>query len=104
MFQLFFYVPETHLEPVKQSVFDAGAGKYNDYDCCCWQVKGSGQFRPLESSRPFIGEQGRIEKVEEYRVEMIVKDELLKGVVKALLAAHPYEEPAYGVLKLTELP
>lgn len=99
MFQLIFYVPESHLETVKKAVFDAGAGRYNKYDSCCWQVKGTGQFRPAEDSSPFIGNQGQLEKVPEYRVEMVVEDVLMKKAVKTLVEAHPYEEPAYLVLK-----
>ena len=100
MYQLIFYVPATHLEDVKNALFRAGAGKYENYDKCCWQVEGKGQFRPLKSSSPFIGEQGSLEKLDEYRVEMIVKDELVKIVIAALINAHPYEEPAYSVLKI----
>lgn len=102
MFQLIFYVPATHLEKVKNTLFSVGAGKYNNYDQCCWQIEGKGQFRPLKSSSPFIGSPGRLEKMDEYRVEMVVKDELIKTAVAALLNAHPYEEPAYSVLKIEQ--
>ena len=44
MLKLTFYVPESHLEPVKQAVFEAGAGRIGDYDSCCWQIAGQGQF------------------------------------------------------------
>ena len=99
MWHLIFYVPESHLEEVKIAVFNAGAGHYNNYDQCCWQIKGQGQFRPLESSHPFKGKVNKLEKVDEYRVEMIVKDKAIKTVVDAFVEAHPYEEPAYSVLK-----
>jgi hypothetical protein len=103
MFQVIFYVPPDHLEKVKKAVFNVGAGRYNNYDQCCWQIQGQGQFRPLKSSSPFIGEKGQLEKIDEYRVEMIVQDELIKIVVAALLDAHPYEEPAYSVLKIENI-
>ncbi len=103
MFQIVFYVPKDHLETVKSAVFDAGGGRYNDYDQCCWQIEGEGQFRPLKNSRPFIGEQGLLEKIKEFRVEMVVSDDLLQPAVAALLDAHPYEEPAYLVLKIENL-
>jgi len=102
MYQLIFYVPETHLEKVKDALFSAGAGKYKNYDQCCWQIKGEGQFRPLKSSSPFIGSLERLEKVDEYRVEMVVKDEIIRIAVAALLNAHPYEEPAYSVMKIEQ--
>jgi len=68
MYQLVFYVPETHVESVKQAVFNAGGGRIGDYDRCCWQTLGQGQFRPLAGSSPFLGKAGSVEKVDEYRV------------------------------------
>ena len=105
MYKLCFYVPESHLEPVKAAVFAAGAGRIGDYDSCCWQVAGQGQFRPLQGSAPYIGQQGRVEKVDEHRVEMVCDDDYIKAVVDALLEAHPYEEPVWDVIALvTEFP
>jgi hypothetical protein len=84
------------------AVFRAGAGQMGDYDCCAWQVRGQGQFRPLEGSKPFIGEQGEIERVDEYRVETICDADKISAVVAALKLAHPYEEPAYDVWALVD--
>ena len=95
MHKLVFFVPETHKEWVKQAVFNAGAGRFDDYDCCSWETLGNGQFRPLEGSQPFVGEQDKIEQVSEYRVEVICADDQLKTIITALLLAHPYETPAY---------
>lgn len=104
MYKLSFYVPESHLEEVKLAVFAAGAGKIGDYDSCCWQVLGQGQFRPLAGSQPFLGQLGAVEVVPEYRVEMVCEAALIKAAVAALLDAHPYEEPAWDVVALvTEL-
>lgn len=96
MYQLLFYVPKDHCESVKAAVFAAGAGRYAGYDSCAWETEGMGQFRPLAGSSPFIGSEGRIERVAEIRVEMICRDELLGGVLSALVEAHPYEQPAYS--------
>jgi hypothetical protein len=105
MYKLCFYVPELHLEQVKLAVFAAGAGKIGDYDSCCWEVPGQGQFRPQVGSKPFLGQVGTVETVAEYRVEMVCEEQFLKAVVSALLQAHPYEEPAWDVVALvTELP
>lgn len=103
MYQIVFYVPESHLEQVKAALFNAGAGRIGDYDCCAWQCKGEGQFRPLSGSQPFLGEQDKIEYVPEYRVELVCEDSLVKQAVKAMLDAHPYEEPAYSVWELAKL-
>ena len=102
MYKLCFFVPESHLEPVKQAVFAAGGGRIGDYEHCCWQVLGQGQFRPGQGADPFIGTAGELETVAEYRVELVCEDELIADVVAALKAAHPYEEPAYDVLRLAE--
>jgi hypothetical protein len=100
MYKLCFYVPEDHLEAVKTAVFAAGAGRIGDYDQCCWQISGQGQFRPLPGSQPFIGETGALEIVEEYRVEMVCTDDRIKAAVAALKSAHPYEEPAFDCWQL----
>ena len=105
MYKLCFYVPESHVEEVKQAVFAAGAGRIGDYDSCCWQVQGQGQFRPLAGSQPFIGDQGEVEQVVEYRVEMLCPRSDAKVVIQALLATHPYEEPAWDLVEaVTEMP
>ncbi|WP_409317701.1 NGG1p interacting factor NIF3 [Pseudomonas sp. KCJK9016] len=102
MYKLAFFVPDSHVEVVKDAVFAAGGGRIGDYDHCAWQVPGSGQFRPLDGSQPFIGEAGRVERVEEWKVELVVDDELIRGVVVALKASHPYETPAYEVWRLED--
>ena len=103
MYKLAFFVPETHLEPVKNAVFETGAGRIGHYDHCCWQIKGQGQFRPLEGSHPHIGSQNELETVEEYRVELVCEDSLIKQAIAAMKLAHPYEEPAYDVFRLEDL-
>jgi hypothetical protein len=95
MHQLCFYVPESHVESVKQAVFAAGAGRIGNYECCAWQVLGEGQFCPTAGSQPFLGSQGRLEIVREFRVELVCDDARIEAVVRALLEAHPYEEPAF---------
>ncbi|MGL6161826.1 NGG1p interacting factor NIF3, partial [Microbulbifer sp.] len=102
MYKLCVYIPETHLEKVKTALFAAGVGRIGDYDCCCWQVPGTGQFRPRAGSQPFIGEIGEVEQVSEYRVEMVCADELVDAALAALREAHPYEEPAFDLWKLDE--
>ncbi len=100
MYKLCFFVPESHVEEVKDALFKQGAGKIGDYDCCAWQVLGSGQFRPLTGSQPFIGETEKITRLNEYKVEMVCDDRLIKQVVKALLQTHPYQQPAYEITKI----
>ena len=100
MYKLCFYVPEKPTDMVKKALFKAGAGKIGNYDSCCWQTLGTGQFRPLDNSQPYIGQQGQIESVAEFKIEMVCDDEHIKAVIEALKKAHPYEEPAFDVCKL----
>ncbi len=93
-------MPEEYLEPVKQALFAAGAGRIGAYDCCCWQGCGQGQFRPGEGAQPFLGKENLLEQLPEYKVEMVCAAECLGAALEALRRAHPYEEPAYDVWRL----
>ena len=103
MYKICLFVPGSHLEEVKSALFNAGAGKQGGYENCCWQSKGVGQFRPAIGSKPFIGAVGVLEKVDEYKVEMLCERLLIKQAVESLKQAHPYEEPAFEILELVEL-
>ena len=100
MYKLTYHVPASHLEVTKSAIFAAGAGAVGNYDQCCWQVLGQGQFRPKKGSDPFIGEVGEVEVVEEYHVETVCTEDVIQAAVDALRQAHPYEHPSYAVLKL----
>jgi len=100
MYQLCFYVPESHLEELKTALFDKGAGILGDYDSCCWETLGHGQFKPLQGSSPMIGEINKVESVREYKVEMVCAAEYIKQVLCELIEKHPYETPAYSVYKI----
>jgi len=103
MYKLCFYVPEADAEAVKAALFAAGGGRIGNYDHCCWQVLGQGQFRPLDGSDPHLGQPGRIERVAEYRVELVCTEANIGAVVAALKQAHPYEEVAYDVLRMEDI-
>ncbi|MCS2608844.1 YqfO family protein [Halomonas dongshanensis] len=103
MYKLAFFVPVADAEKVKQAVFDAGGGRIGNYDQCCFQTLGTGQFRPTEGADPHIGHIGTLERVEEYKVEMVCDDDHIHGAVAALKLAHPYEEVAFDVWRLETL-
>lgn len=100
MYKIIFYAPDTHVEQIKNAMFDAGAGKIGEYTCCAWQVLGEGQFMPLEKSNPYIGKKNVIEKVSEFKVEMVCTAALIVEAIQALKTAHPYEQPAYFVFTM----
>jgi putative NIF3 family GTP cyclohydrolase 1 type 2 len=63
-------------------------------------TSGTGSFKPLEGANPFIGKQGRLEEVPEYRIETVVPEAILHSTISKMLQVHPYEEPAYDVFLL----
>eukprot|EP01055_Gregarina_sp_Pseudo9_P002350 Gregarina_sp_Pseudo_9__2349@NODE_265_length_3358_cov_208_164206_g248_i0_p5_GENE_NODE_265_length_3358_cov_208_164206_g248_i0NODE_265_length_3358_cov_208_164206_g248_i0_p5_ORF_typecomplete_len118_score22_60PII/PF00543_22/0_00074CutA1/PF03091_15/1_6e03CutA1/PF03091_15/0_012_NODE_265_length_3358_cov_208_164206_g248_i017002053 len=100
MFKLIFFVPSTHTEAVKEAVFATEAGKYGNYECCSFQVRGQGQFRPLQGANPHIGKVMQLEKVEEDMVEVLVSADKCDAAIAALKRAHPYETPAWQLIQL----
>ena len=102
MYKLTVFIPEEALDQVKSALFAAGAGKIGDYEQCCWEVQGVGQFMPLAGSNPYIGIQHSLEKVSEWRVEMVVAKAHIAEVISALKQAHPYETPAYDVIEVLD--
>lgn len=100
MYKISVYIPSDYLEQVKLAMFEQGGGRLGNYDNCAWQVLGQGQFRPLAQSNPFLGQEGSIEILEEYLVEMICDEKSIKPVIQALKKSHPYEEPAFSIVRL----
>jgi dinuclear metal center YbgI/SA1388 family protein len=98
--KLVTYVPESHLENIRAAVFEAGAGIIGKYDQCGFTVSGHGTFRGNDLSNPFKGEKGKLHTEDEIRFETILYSHLKGRVIKALLKAHPYEEPAYDLFAL----
>jgi len=103
MYKICVYVPEKYVEKVKTALFVAGAGRIGNYDRCCWQSNGTGQFRPLENSKPAIGSLNKVEQVKEVKIELVCEDDLVKPAIQAMIVNHPYEEPAYHVSKLADI-
>lgn len=103
MYKLAVFIPTKYVEKVKSAMFDAGGGQIGNYDRCCFQTKGTGQFRPGQGSHPFLGTQGDVEYVEEIKVEMVCTQASVQNVISAMKQAHPYETPAYDVLRMEKL-
>jgi dinuclear metal center YbgI/SA1388 family protein len=94
------FVPEGDAQRVIDALAAAGAGAIGDYDRCAFTTPGEGTFRPGAGAHPVIGRPGKIETVQEVRVEMVAERRNRDSVVAALRASHPYEEPAFDVLEL----
>lgn len=96
-YKVVVFVPMTHAEAVKAAMFHAGAGAQGNYEFCAWSVVGNGQFAPKSGANPYLGEIGKVETVEETRLEVLVERAQLHAVIDAMLRAHPYEEVAYDI-------
>jgi dinuclear metal center YbgI/SA1388 family protein len=104
MAKLVTFVPSSHLEPVKEALFAAGCGRIGAYRDCAFASPGIGSFLAPAGGKPFSGRPGRREEVAESRLETILPQALADPAVAALLAAHPYEEPAYDIQALSNPP
>jgi len=102
MDKLTVFVPSDAAAPVRAALAEAGAGRIGDYDFASFSSEGEGRFRPLEGAEPMIGTVGEIATVPEERIEVVLVRHLRRQVVAAMLAAHPYEEPAYDVVELAD--
>ncbi len=98
--KLAVYVPKGYEEAVRDAMGNAGAGYIGNYSHCTFMANGTGTFLPHEGTNPFLGKIGRLEKADEYRVETIVPERLLKKVLSAVIKVHPYEEVAYDIYPL----
>ncbi|NOT77995.1 MAG: NGG1p interacting factor NIF3 [Bacteriovoracaceae bacterium] len=103
MLKLTFYVPLDYKDIVKDALFEVGAGKIGANDRCSFEVLGSGQFRPLIGANPSIGKIGSIEKIIEARVEMVFDDTIMEEVISVLKRSHPYETPAFDIMRCMDL-
>jgi dinuclear metal center YbgI/SA1388 family protein len=100
LYKLVVFVPLSHANTVREAILNAGAGHIGDYSHCSFILYGTGTFKPLDGTTPFIGKQGEMEKVNEVRIETIVDEKRLSSVIAEMLRAHPYEEVAYDIYPL----
>lgn len=101
--KLVTFVPRADLEKTKKALFKKGAGKYKNYDNSSFTSEGTGTFKPLENSDPYLGQKNKINQVKESKLEMIVAPEDIAKVVKELKKVHPYEEPAWDLFELKNI-
>lgn len=97
------FVPEGYEHKIIDAIARGGGAIIGNYSHCSFRTPGVGTFIPLEGASPFIGEQGKLEEVSEFRLEAIVPRALMKNVLDEVLKVHPYEEPAYDIYPLEEI-
>lgn len=94
------FVPEGYEDKIVEAMGNAGAGFIGKYSNCTFKIRGEGTFKPEEGANPFIGKIGKLEKVNEFRIETIAPQSRVKSIISAMLKIHPYEEVAYDVYPL----
>lgn len=104
--KLVVFVPESHAEKVADAVFSAGAGRIGAYEQCSFRIAGQGTFFGTEYTDPVVGRKGRLERVDEIRIESVMPadSETVRRVTQAVRESHPYEEPAFEFYPLSAVP
>jgi dinuclear metal center YbgI/SA1388 family protein len=100
LLKLVTFCPTSHADEVRSAIFKAGAGQIGEYDCCSYNIEGTGTFRAGADANPSVGEIGKIHQEKEIRIETILPAWLQQNVVDAMTQAHPYEEVAYDLLPM----
>lgn len=101
--KLVTFVPKSNFEELRDALYAKGAGEYNNYSHSGFYQQGTGSFKPLANSNPYLGEKGSLNEIEEYRFEVLVSTDKVERVIKELLKVHPYEEPAWDLYKMENL-
>ncbi len=92
--KLVIFVPTENVDAVADALASAGAGVIGEYTHSTFRTPGTGTFLGGEATNPYLGEKGRLEKVEEIRLETVVPAHAAGRAAAAATAAHPYEEVA----------
>jgi hypothetical protein len=97
------FVPLSHADALREAMGQAGAGRLGNYSYCSFSTRGVGRFRPEQGAQPAIGQVGKLEEVEEERIEVTCDTSCVREVIAAIRRVHPYEEPAFDVWELTTI-
>lgn len=100
MYKIAVYVPASHGAAVRNALAQSGAGHTGNYSHCSFTAAGEGRFKAQAGTHPFIGTVGKLETTPEERIETIVPQHKLQAAIEAVMAVHPYEEPAYDIYPL----
>ncbi len=100
--KIFVTIPVQNVNEVRDAVCNAGAGIIGEYYYCTSSTKTLGTFIPTENANPFIGENNKLELVEEEKLEFVCDVSKVKVVINALRKVHPYEEPAIDIVPLID--
>lgn len=96
------YTPPEYTDKIREAAGYAGAGVIGKYNLCSFTFRGTGTYIPSSSASPYEGESGKLSRVTEDRLEMIVPAPLISKVVEETRKVHPYEEMAYDIIPLSQ--
>ena len=99
-YKLVVFVPLDFADKVRDAIGSAGGGKIGNYSFCSFSSIGFGRFLPGEGANPNIGEVGKLEQVQEERIEVLCDATLVDSIIAAMKKAHPYEDVAYDLYPL----
>ncbi|WP_341299789.1 Nif3-like dinuclear metal center hexameric protein [Lysinibacillus sp. FSL H8-0500] len=102
LLKLVVFIPTAQAEHLRAALAKAGAGRLGDYDACSYTTIGEGRFRALAGANPFVGAVDELHVEEEVKVEVVFPEAIKNRVLKAMLHSHPYEEPAYDIIRLEQ--
>ncbi|MEK5232563.1 Nif3-like dinuclear metal center hexameric protein [Lysinibacillus sp. FSL K6-0232] len=102
LLKLAVFIPTANAEHLREALATAGAGRLGDYEACSYTSIGEGRFRAAAGANPFVGTVGELHMEEEVKVEVVFPESIKNRVIKAMLNSHPYEEPAYDIIRLEQ--
>jgi len=101
--KLVVFVPEENADEVRQALGEAGAGQIGEYSFCSYSIKGVGRFKPSDEAHPHIGSAGRLEEVDEERIEVACEKEQAAKIIEVIKRVHPYEEVVIDIYPMLSL-
>lgn len=101
--KLVVFVPEENADAVRQALGEAGAGRIGEYTFCSYSIKGVGRFKPGEGANPHIGTAGKLEEVNEERIEVACEKDQAPDIIKVIKEVHPYEEVVMDIYPILSL-
>lgn len=96
------FVPRENADAIREVMGIAGAGTLGEYSFCSYSIVGRGRFIPADTANPYIGKAGKLETVDEERIEVVCERANAKVVISAMKKAHPYEEVAFDIYPLVD--
>lgn len=101
--KLVVFVPEENADQIRLALGEAGAGKIGDYSFCSFSIKGVGRFKPGDNADPHIGQSGKLEQVNEERIEVACNKDQVEKIIKVIKEVHPYEEVVIDIYPMLSI-